>query len=108
MLRDKAVAQHLDALPSHFFNDGRIIQEPPAAKGQKVAELASVNAEFMLVFAAKNADQEAVVGELNTKVLNGPQIRLPYPVACQFNGRIHLVTDADHHRKRYVSLAPGG
>src|SRR5205085_2090858 len=49
MLRDEAVAQHLDPLPRHLLDDGRIVQKPPATKRQKVAEFASVDTEFVLV-----------------------------------------------------------
>src|SRR4051794_22077440 len=52
MLRDEAVAKHFDPLPSHFFDNGRIVQKPPASERQQVAEFPRVNAKLVLIFTA--------------------------------------------------------
>src|SRR3954465_2559608 len=107
MLWDEAVAQHLDSLPSHFLNDRWIVEKPPATERQQVPEFPSVHAEFMLIFAAENADEESVIGELEAKMLHCAKIRLPYPVSSEFDSWIDLVANTDHDRKRDVPLSPG-
>ena len=61
MLRNETRPQQLNALPRNLFHNGRIVQEPPASEGHEVTELAGVHAEFVLVFAAQNTAQNAVV-----------------------------------------------
>ena len=107
MLRDEAVAQHLDPLPRHLLDDGRIVQKPPATKRQKVAEFASVDTEFMLVLTAEDADEESIIRELNAKMLDGTKIRLSYAISGEFDGGVDLVTNADHHGKRNAAFSPG-
>ncbi len=42
-----------------------IVQEPPAAEGQKIPELPCIDTKLMLILAAENADEESIVRELD-------------------------------------------
>jgi hypothetical protein len=55
MLRNKAGSQEFDTLSGDFFDDGGIVQEPPAAERHEVIEFARVDGEFVLIFAAEDA-----------------------------------------------------
>ena len=55
MLRDEAGSEQFDALASDFFDDRRIVEEPPAAERHQLIEFAGVDGEFVLIFAAEDA-----------------------------------------------------
>src|SRR3954454_9468517 len=96
VLRDKTHAEHFDALTSNFLNDGRLIQKPPGSERKKVAEFSRVNTEFMLIFAAKNADEKPVLRKLHTEMLNCSQVGLAHPVSGEFDSGVYLVANPDH------------
>ena len=108
VLRDETGAQHFEAFPGHLFDDGGIVEEPPAAEGHKVGEFAGVDAELVLVLPAQDADEETVLGERNAKALNGAEVGFAYSVAGEFQGRVYQIADADHRRERDVALAANG
>ena len=43
-------------------DDAGVVQEPPAAKGVYVGEFAARDAEFVLVFAREEGDEEVDIG----------------------------------------------
>src|SRR5579883_577418 len=43
VLRDKTHSEHLNPLPCDLFDNGGIIQEPPAAKGHQVTEFTCID-----------------------------------------------------------------
>src|ERR1700746_812680 len=105
MLRDKAGAEQFDALASDLFYDRRVVQKPPTPEGHQIIELASIDTQFVLILAAQYADQESVVGKIAAQILQGPQIRASYCVACQAKARIYLLAHSNHQGKRNVQFA---
>ena len=83
MLGDEAGSEQLDAFASDLFDDGWIVQEPPAPEGHQVIELSRIHAQLVLILAAQHADQEAVVRVTGTKVLQGTQVGLAGAIARQ-------------------------
>jgi len=67
MLRDEAGSEHFDPLPRNLFDNGRIVQEPPAPEGHEVIEFTGIHAQFVLILATKYTYQEAVAGEIPAK-----------------------------------------
>ena len=98
VLRDEAGTEHFEAFAGHFLNDGRVIEEPPATEREQVGEFTGVDAEFVLVFATEEADEEAVFGEVEADAFDGAEVRFADSVAGEFEFGIDQVSDADHER----------
>lgn len=98
VLRDEAGAEHFEALARHFLNDGRVVEEPPAAEREQIGEFTGVDAEFVLVFAAEEADEEAVLGEVEADALDGTEVRFADAVTGEFEIGVDEVADSDHER----------
>ena len=98
VLRDEAGTEHFEAFAGHFFHDGRVVEEPPATEREQVGELAGVDAEFMLVFAAEEANEEAVFGEVEADSLDRAEVRFADAVTGEFEVGVDEVADADHER----------
>src|SRR6202158_3019306 len=105
MLRNEAGAEHLDALSCNLFDDGRIIEEPPAAEGHEVAELTRVDAQLVLVLATQHAYQETILRKSAAEIFERAQVRPANRVASQAQRRIHLRAHANHKRERKVEFA---
>src|SRR5271155_679046 len=60
MLGNKAGSQQLDSFAGNFFDNRRIVQEPPASKGHEVAEFSCIDAQFVLILTTKDAHQKTV------------------------------------------------
>ena len=108
VLGDEGGAQHFYAFPGDLFDDGRVIEEPPAAEGHELCELAGVDAEFVLVFAAEQTDEEPVIREFEAESFDGAEIGFAYAIAREFEGRVNEIADADHDRQGDVEFAAGG
>ena len=89
-------AQQFQTFFRYFLDDGRLIHEPPAAKGHQVAEFSRVDAQLMLIFAAQDTDQEAIVGELHAEAFKSTQVGFTGRITREPNRGIHLVTRPDH------------
>src|SRR5207237_8464480 len=70
MLWNKTGSQQFDPLSGDFFDDRRIVQEPPAAERHQVIEFSRVNRKFVLILAAEYAHQEAIVRKAAAKILD--------------------------------------
>src|SRR5579883_1445365 len=107
MLRNEAHAQHFDALPRYLLNDRWIIEEPPAAEGHQVAELASVDAQLMLILAAKDADEEAVLGKIAAEAFDRDHVGFPHGITGKPNAGIHLAAHAYHQGQGQTKFSAG-
>src|SRR5262249_19172462 len=96
---------HLEPFTGDFFNDGRVVEEPPATEGKQIAELSRVDAQLVLVFATQDSDEETVVRKLRAKVFQTAQIRAAAAVPAGSQSRIDLASDADHERQGDVEVA---
>src|SRR6185437_7378391 len=105
MLRDKAGSQHFNPFARDLFDNRRIIQKPPASEWQQVREFPGIDAEFVLILAAQNADQKAILREFGAEMLQCAEIRFSRGVARQPYGRVDLITGANHQRERNVEFA---
>jgi len=94
MLWNEARPQHFKALTRDLLDNRRIVQKPPAAEGQEVSELACNHTEFVLILAAQHADQESVVGKLQSDILNGVHIGAADTVARKTQCGIDLAANA--------------
>ena len=108
MLRDETCAEHFKTFASDLFDDGSIVHKPPATEGHEVIEFSREDAEFVLIFAAENADEKTVGRKITAKIFEGAQIGAADGVAGETDSRIDLFTDADHEGERQAQFAAGG
>ena len=108
MLGNEAGAQHFDAFAGDFFNDGRVVHEPPAAKGHEVVEFSSEDAKLVLIFAAENANEKTIRGKFAAKSFESDEIRAANGVSRETDAGIDLFAYANHERKWKIEFATGG
>ena len=97
MLGGDVEAEEFDAHAGDFFDEGGVVEEPPAAEDVEIGEFSCGDAERVLVFAGEHRADEAVFWEGVADIFDGDDVRGVEAVACHFEGWVHVASDADHH-----------
>src|SRR6185436_5546034 len=100
MLRDEAGSEQLHAHTLDLVDQAGVVEEPPAAEGHEVAELAGGDAELVLVLAAEHRDEEAILREVLEDRDERVNVGFTQSIAAISQTRVHLETRPDHHRER--------
>ena len=82
----KAGAEEFEAFGCYFPDDAGVVQEPPAAKGVYVGEFATRDAEFVLVLAREEGDEEVDVGPVACDAFEVGDVPFAQAVAAIFEG----------------------
>ena len=93
----KAGAEEFEAFGCYFPDDAGVVQEPPAAKGVYVGKFSARDAEFVLVFAREEGDEEVDVGPVACNAFEVGDVPFAQAVATVFEEWVDLPGDADHH-----------
>jgi hypothetical protein len=99
VLRDEARAEQLKPLKRDLLDDGRVVEEPPAAERHQVRELPRRDAQLVLVLAREERDEEAHAGVRGAEPLDRAHVGPPEPVARRPQRRVHAAPHANHQRK---------
>src|SRR6202012_6206068 len=92
VLRNECGSQHFETLAGDLLDDRRVAQKPPAAKGHQVRELSRVDAKLVLVLAAQDGYQKAVLGVVPAQCFERAHVGTAGSIASEADGRIHLTT----------------
>ena len=108
VLGGEAEAEEFEAHAGDVFDERGIIEEPPAAEGVEVAELASGDAEGVLIFEGEGGDEEFILGEMGGEEFDRGEVGEAETIAGAEEVGVELATDPDHHGEGLLVVAAVG
>ncbi len=108
MLRDEGKAQQFQAHGGDLFDQGGIVEKPPAAEGHQIGEFPGGDTEFVHIFPREHCDPETTIGKIAGEGFHCVYVGSAEGIPCQAEGGVDLFFHPDHQGGGYLFFPANG